>query len=270
MDELSLFKDAPANLIELEQELMRKADVVFTGGLSLYEAKKHRHHNIHPFPSSIDFNHFSEARERLIEPDDQINIPHPRIGFYGVIDERFDSELLVRVADLRPNYQFIVIGPVVKIDPRTLPRRKNIFYLGKKDYHILPLYLSSWDCAMMPFAHNESTRFISPTKTPEFLAAGKPIVSTSIRDVVYPFAHQKLVHIADTPEDFADEIDQALQENKNIEWLDRVDHYLSDHSWDKTFERMASLEISITRTKAKASTRNMYPFEKNTAWSSLT
>lgn len=270
MDELSLFKNAPKELIELEQELMRKADVVFTGGVSLYEAKKHTHHNIHPFPSSIDFHHFVQARERLIEPDDQINIPHPRIGFYGVIDERFDSELLVRVAEERPQYHFIVVGPVVKIDPRTLPRRKNIHYLGKKDYHTLPLYLSGWDCAMMPFAHNESTRYISPTKTPEFLAAGKPIVSTSIRDVMTPYAQQNLIHIADTPEDFARAIDLALQEQKNLEWLDRVDHYLTDHSWDKTFEKMASLEISITRPKARAAAPKIfYPSDKYSSRSML-
>jgi UDP-galactopyranose mutase len=270
MDELSLFKNAPRELVEWEQELMTRADVVFTGGVSLYEAKKHAHHNIHPFPSSIDFAHFAQARERLIEPDDQINIPHPRIGFYGVIDERFDAELLIRVAELRPNYQFIVVGPVVKIDPRTLPRRKNIHYLGKKDYHTLPLYLSGWDCAMMPFAHNESTRYISPTKTPEFLAAGKPIVSTSIKDVVTPYAQQHLIHIADAPDEFATAIDLALQEKNNLEWLDRVDHYLADHSWDKTFEKMASLEISITRPKARATApKILYPFEKNSSRSTL-
>jgi hypothetical protein len=257
MDELSLFKDAPRELVELEQELMKKADVVFTGGISLFEAKKNAHHNIYPFSSSIDFNHFSEARQRLIEPDDQIRIPHPRIGFYGVIDERFDSGLLGKVARLRPNYHFIIVGPVIKIDPRTLPRSKNIHYLGKKDYHALPLYLSGWDCAMMPFAHNESTRYISPTKTPEFLAAGRPIVSTSIRDVVNPYAQQRLVHIADTSEEFADALDFALQEKSNREWLDRVDHYLADFSWDKTFQRMASLEISITRPKARSTTSKL-------------
>lgn len=252
MDELSLFKGAPQMLIDRERELMRRADVVFTGGQSLYEAKKALHHNIHPLPSSIDYEHFSQARQKLIEPDDQINIPRPRIGFYGVIDERFNIELLMQLADLRPNYHFIVVGPVVKIDPRTLPRRNNIHYLGKKDYHALPLYLAGWDCAMMPFAHNESTRFISPTKTPEFLAAGKPVVSTSIRDVVCPYGNQKLVHIADTPEDFLDAIDRAMEERKNPEWLDRVDHYLRDHSWDLTFKKMAEMEIKITRPKAKS------------------
>lgn len=249
MDELSLFKGAPQSLIDMEAELMRKADVVFTGGHSLYEAKKHNHHNIHPFPSSIDFNHFSQARQKLVEPDDQINIPHPRIGFYGVIDERFDIDLLMRMAELKPEYQFVIVGPVVKIDPRTLPRRANIHYLGKKDYHALPLYLAGWDCAMMPFALNDATKFISPTKTPEFLAAGKPVVSTSIKDVVNPYGHHRLVHIADKPEDFISCIEKAMEERKHPEWLDRVDHNLSQNSWDITFEKMAALEKLVNRAR---------------------
>jgi len=249
MDELSLFKDAPQILLDMENELMQKADLVFTGGHSLYEAKKHRHHNIHPFPSSIDYNHFSKARQKLVEPDDQINIPHPRIGFYGVIDERFNIELLMQMADLRPDFQFIVVGPVVKIDPNTLPIRPNIHYLGKKDYHALPLYLAGWDCAMMPFALNDSTKFISPTKTPEYLAAGKPVVSTSIKDVVHPYGNQQLVHIADTPEDFIDAIENAMEARKLPEWLDRVDHYLVENSWDITFNRMAQLEIKFSKNR---------------------
>jgi Glycosyl transferases group 1 len=251
MDELSLFKDAPQMLIDLEAELMRKADVVFTGGHSLYEAKKSLHHNIHPIPSSIDFAHFAQARQRLVEPDDQVNIPHPRVGFYGVIDERFNIDLLKEMANLRPEYHFVIIGPVVKIDPRTLPRRNNIHYLGKKDYHALPLFVAHWECAMMPFALNDATRFISPTKTPEFLAAGKPVVSTSIRDVIHPYHHQQLVHIADTAEDFIEAIDLAMAQRNNPEWIDRVDHYLRDNSWDNTFGKMAELEMHITRPQMR-------------------
>jgi hypothetical protein len=249
MDELSLFKGAPQSLIDMEAELMTRADVVYTGGHSLYEAKKHSHHNIHPFPSSIDFNHFAQARQKLVEPDDQINIPHPRIGFYGVIDERFNIDLLGQMADLRPDHQFIILGPVVKIDPRTLPKRTNIHYLGKKDYHALPLYLAGWDCAMMPFALNDSTKFISPTKTPEFLAAGKPVVSTSIKDVVHPYGKNRLVHIADKAEDFIACIDMAMAERKHPEWLDRVDHTLGQNSWDITFEKMAALEKVVNRAR---------------------
>lgn len=252
MDELSLFKGAPQSLIDLEAELMKRADVVFTGGHSLFEAKKNNHHNIHAFPSSIDYTHFSQARSRLVEPDDQINIPHPRIGFYGVIDERFNIDLLAQMADLKPDFHFVIVGPVVKIDPRTLPRRTNIHYLGKKDYHALPLYLAGWDCAMMPFALNDSTKFISPTKTPEFLAAGRPVVSTSIKDVVHPYGNQRLVHIADTAEDFIAAIDLALQQRKDAEWMDRVDHNLKTNSWDITFEKMASLELQVSTSRSSA------------------
>ncbi len=252
MDELSLFKGAPQSLLDLENELLKISDLVFTGGESLYQAKKHRHHNIHPFPSSIEYEHFCMAREIFDDPEDQVDIPHPRIGFYGVIDERLNIELLKKIAELRPDYQFIILGPVIKIDPDDLPKAKNIHYLGKKEYIELPLYLSGWECAMMPFALNDSTKFISPTKTPEFLAAGRPVVSTSITDVVNPYKNESLIHIADTPEDFIDCIEKAMSENTH-EWLSKVETFLKGNSWDKTFERIASLELDLCKTTADAS-----------------
>lgn len=243
MDELSAFKNAPDLLIEMEAELLKMAHVVFTGGQSLYEAKKNRHHNCHPFPSSIDGDHFRKARTETDEPHDQKNIPHPRIGFFGVIDERMDIELVDRIAQLRPDWQIVMIGPVVKIDPATLPRRSNIHYLGKKDYKDLPKYLAGWDLAILPFARNESTQFISPTKTPEYLAAGRPVVSTSIRDVIRPYAQEGLVSIADTAEEFVDAAEKAMAQAKtDSQWLKRVDSFLASMSWDVTYEKMAELE----------------------------
>jgi UDP-galactopyranose mutase len=248
MDELSAFKFAPPELIEMESELLKKADIVFTGGHSLYEAKKHRHSNIHPFPSSIDYNHFAKARGPVSEPADQAKIPHPRLGFFGVIDERMNIELLEGLAKARPDWQIVMIGPVVKIDPATLPKLPNIHYLGKKDYKELPAYLAGWDCALMPFALNESTKYISPTKTPEYLAAGRPVVSTSIQDVVKPYGHEKLVHIADTAEDFVGACEKAMHEARHdAEWKVRVDEFLALNSWDITWRNMVSLERAVYR-----------------------
>ena len=257
MDELSLFKGAPQALIDQEALLMKKADVVFTGGQSLYEAKKFKHNNIHPFPSSIDFTHFSKSRESLVEPEDQANIPHPRIGFYGVVDERFNIDLLGEIADLRPDYQFVIIGPVVKIDEATLPKRENIHYLGKKEYHALPLYLAGWDCSMMPFALNDSTRFISPTKTPEYLAAGRPVVSTSIHDVIHPYADVKLVYIADDAKTFVASIERAMTEKANDpQWINRVDQFLYGNTWDATFARILGHEMLVRSHKRSTIDKN--------------
>ena len=242
MDELSAFKGAPPALLDRESELFDRADVVFTGGASLYEAKQDRHPNIHPFPSSVDAAHFMQARNPIEEPADQASIPHPRIGFFGVLDERLDIELLRGAAELRPDYHFVMIGPVVKIDPADLPKRDNIHYLNGKDYKELPAYLAGWDVAMMPFARNESTKFISPTKTPEYLAAGRPVVSTSIRDVVRPYGEMDMVRIADTPEEFASAIDHFLSEQHDAaEWMERVDAYLSGLSWNRTWQHMKNL-----------------------------
>ncbi|HEY3475351.1 MAG TPA: glycosyltransferase, partial [Anaerolineales bacterium] len=187
MDELSLFKGAPAQLQELERELISRADLIFTGGQTLYEGKRKGHDNVYLFPSSIDAAHFEQARKEQTDPDDQADIPHPRLGFFGVIDERFDIELLQELAQARPNWQLVMLGPVVKIDPESLPKLPNIHYLGMKTYAQLPSYLANWDVALLPFALNDSTRFISPTKIPEYLAGGKPVVSTPIQDVINPY-----------------------------------------------------------------------------------
>jgi len=241
MDELSAFRFAPPKLLELENELFKKADIVFTGGHTLYQAKKNRHHNIHPFPSSIDKNHFQAARKIKADPDDQKNIPFPRLGFYGVIDERFDIELLREVSIKKPDWHFVMIGPVVKIDPSDLPTADNIHYLGAKSYEDLPKYISHWDIALVLFALNESTEFISPTKTPEYLAAGLPVISTPIKDVVNPYGVSKLVYIADNADSFIEHAEKELTKKCRKEWLSKVDRFLANDSWDNTFEKMNML-----------------------------
>jgi UDP-galactopyranose mutase len=240
MDELSAFRDAPPALREREAELLSRADLVFTGGQSLYEAKRHQHRAIYPFPSSIDSSHFAQARAVTSDPADQAGIPHPRLGFFGVIDERMDIGLLDAVAAARPDWHLVLVGPVVKIEESELPRRPNIHYLGGKSYEDLPTYLAGWDVALLPFARNESTRFISPTKTPEYLAAGKPVVSTSIRDVVRPYGDMGLVRVADTPREFVEAVELSLAEDPASR-MGVVDAFLSRTSWDRTWGRMSEL-----------------------------
>jgi glycosyltransferase involved in cell wall biosynthesis len=240
MDELSAFAGAPQALRDREAELMRRADVVFTGGYSLYEAKRGLHPNIHPFPSSVDVAHFAQARGKIADPPDQAAIPGPRLGFFGVIDERLDIELVDGVAALRPGWQIVLIGPVVKIDPASLPRRPNIHYLGQKSYGELPAYLAGWDVALVPFARNQATRYISPTKTPEYLAAGRPVVSTSIRDVVRPYGELGLARIADAPADFVAAVEACLEDRWDLR-LPEVDRFLAQTSWDGTWARIEAL-----------------------------
>lgn len=241
MDELSAFKFAPPEMKKFEQDLLNKADLVFTGGHSLYEAKKNAHHSIYPFPSSIDKDHFAQARQSSDEPEDQRTIASPRFGFYGVIDERMDIDLLASVAGLRPHWQFVLIGPIVKIDPASLPKHQNIHYLGSKTYRELPRYLSGWDIALIPFARNESTQFISPTKTPEYLMGGKPVISTSIQDVIEPYGNKGLVEIADTAEQFIAAAERILSMKDRDSWLKKVDTLLATNSWSDTWSRMMKL-----------------------------
>jgi UDP-galactopyranose mutase len=252
MDELSMFKFAPPELIDNENRLFEKADVVFTGGQSLYEAKRHRHKNVWAFPSSIDTAHFNQARKITEEPEDQKSIKRPRLGYCGVIDERIDIDLVREIAEKRPEWQIIMIGPVVKIDEADLPRLENIHYLGMKDYKDLPKYIAGWDAALMPFALNDSTKFISPTKTPEYLAAGKPVVSTAIRDVARPYGEKNLVAIAKNADEFIAAVEQAMNENR-AEKLVEVDKFLLQTSWEKTYRRMAELISEAIAEKAASS-----------------
>jgi glycosyltransferase involved in cell wall biosynthesis len=246
MDELSAFKGAPAVLKNREAELLKRANLVLTGGQSLYEAKRHQHQNIHPFPSSVDAAHFGQARRITNDPVDQASIPHPRLGFFGVIDERMDLALLEGVASARPDWHIVLLGPVAKIDPASLPQRPNIHYLGSKQYSDLPQNVAGWDVALLPFARNEATRFISPTKTPEYMAAGKPVVSTSIRDVVRPYGQQGLVRIADDVPSFVRACVAAMAED-TTKRITLADAFLRQTSWDGTWSRIRVLVDDAVR-----------------------
>ena len=256
MDELSAFHGAPPALRAHEAELFDRADIVFTGGQSLYEAKRLQHPNVHAFPSSVDFAHFHRARAPMSDPPDQAALRRPRVGYFGVLDERLDVALLDSLAALRRDVELVLVGPVVKIDPARLPRRPNIHYLGMKKYDELPAYIAGWDVAMMPFARNEATRFISPTKTLEYIAAGKPVVSTSIRDVVRPYGEMRLARIGDTAAELARAIDAAIAEDPAPR-LAAFDEYLAGTSWDRTWTRMhalvdAALDARVVKGKRAA------------------
>ncbi|MGI4732826.1 MAG: UDP-galactopyranose mutase [Janthinobacterium lividum] len=254
MDELSAFRFADPALLALETRLLARADVVFTGGHSLYEAKAGRHPDVHAFPSAVDGAHFATARGSLPVPADQAPIPGPRLGFFGVIDERIDLALIDAVAAARPDWSLVMIGPVTKIDPDTLPRRANIHWLGGRSYAELPAYLAGWDAAMMPFAINAATRFISPTKTPEYLAGGLPVVSTPIVDVVRHYGALDAVQIATDPAAFVTACRRALALPRGGAWLDAADRLIADHSWNRTFADMKSrIADAIVRRDAPPS-----------------
>lgn len=238
MDELSLFKGAPAELIEQEKFLISEADIVFTGGKSLYESKSQRHPNTFCFPSSVEREHFEKARYHLSLPENLKHIPSPIVGYCGVIDERIDMDLLQNTALLLPGVSFVMIGPLAKIDDSELARAPNIFYLGMKSYESLPQYLAAFNIAMMPFALNDSTKYISPTKTLEYMAAGKPIISTAIKDVERDYSH--CIPIISTAEEFAAAIKELLNTN-NQEYQQDYNKILDRTSWDNTANSMIQI-----------------------------
>ncbi|MBA2565601.1 MAG: glycosyltransferase [Gemmatimonadetes bacterium] len=194
MDELSQFAHAPEGLIERERRLLQRSDLVFTGGTELYRSKSRLHPRVHAFGCGVDFEHFAAAAD--LEPAPEIAaLPRPRFGYVGVIDERLDYDLLERVARANPDGSLVMVGPVIKVNPGELPRPSNVHYLGARPYDALPACLAGFDVCLMPFALNAATEFINPTKTLEYLATGKPVLSTPVREVVRNFGH--LVHVTD-------------------------------------------------------------------------
>ena len=252
MDELSAFLGAPTELIDRERELLKLADLVFTGGPSLYRAKRHRHPNVHCFPSSVDAAHYAKARPGMNdEAADQKPLPRPRIGYFGVIDERIDYHVIRHLATERPEWQIAMVGPVVKVDPELLPKLPNITWFGQRAYAELPSYISGWDVCMLPFARNPSTQFISPTKTLEYMAAERMIVSTPIRDVAEPYGH--IVFLGDRKDEFVAACDRALNLTvaARLERVRLMRDVLSRTSWDSTACRMLALiESAIQKTEA--------------------
>ncbi len=258
MDYLAGFRGAPPGLLTLEAELLERVDAVFCGGVSLHERMRLRHGASHCFPSSVDVAHFSAARREMPDPVDQATIARPRIGYAGVVDERIDLDLVDGLAAMRPGWQIVLIGPIVKIDPEDVPARQNIHRLGMKPYAELPSYLAGWDVGWMPFARNDATRYISPTKTPEYLAAGLPVVSTSITDVIEPYGRHGLVSIADDAEGTIEAVEGALAGSG----FDggRVDAFLAERSWDRTWRAMAAIVEDLeARSAHPRSTRRTVP-----------
>jgi UDP-galactopyranose mutase len=259
MDELSAFKDAPRQMRQRETALLKSAQLVLTGGPSLYESKRRLHSNVLCLPSAVDADHYSHAHATArVEPMQRAQqlqgaIAHPRLGFFGVIDERLDLELIAEVADADPAWQLVMVGPVVKIDPGQLPKRANLHWLGQQPYELLPQLVAGWDVCLMPFALNEATRYISPTKTLEYMAAGKPIVSTGINDVKSMFSD--VVRIADDAGSFIESCRAALDErgHHRTERLADMQACVWRYSWAETVDAVhRAIEAVLSQQAGRA------------------
>ncbi len=253
MDELAAFKHAPRQMRQRETALLKTAQVVLTGGPSLYEAKRALHPHVLCLPSAVDADHYAAANALAQEApmrraaELQRGIRRPRLGFFGVIDERLDLDLVAGVADAQPDWQIVMVGPVVKIGRERLPQRPNIHWLGQQPYDILPQLVAGWDVCLMPFALNDATRYISPTKTLEYMACSRPSVSTSIRDVVEPYGH--LVSIADTADDYTAACEAILRRSPQEQagHAQALADIVARTSWDATAREMGELIAAADR-----------------------
>jgi glycosyltransferase involved in cell wall biosynthesis len=255
MDELSQFKFAPPELLERERLLMRQADVVFTGGHKLWQSKSRLHSNVHFFGCGVDSAHFAKARlDSTPRPADLPEQETPILGFYGVIDERLDYALIAHLAEAFPEWTIAMAGPIVKVSPDDLPKAANIKWLGQKQYAELPMYAKAFDVCLMPFALNEATEYINPTKTLEYMAAGKPIVSTAVADVVRNFT--PIVKVARSYDGFAAAA-RAAARAPEPEMIARGIGMAADHSWESIVGKMrghiaTALEVKDTGAEGAA------------------
>ena len=260
IDELTAFKAAPRQLVQRENALMRVANVVFTGGPSLFESRRSRHRSVHLFPSSVDRDHFARGTDVALTHPEVKALARPRLGFFGVLDERLDVDLLRDVAAKRPEWEICLVGPVFKIDPVTLPRAPNLHYYGQRGYDELPQFLAGWDIAMLPFAHNDATRFISPTKTLEYMAAERAIVSTSIADVKRLYGD--VIRFADDADAFVAQCEAALVEPVSVraDRLTAMRRIVAATSWDETAHAMRrQIDIAAARGLTRAARMMLEP-----------
>jgi UDP-galactopyranose mutase len=243
-------------LKELEEELLHRADIVFAAGKSLFNTRCAEHSNIHYLPDGVDLAHFAQARHTTSAPADQAQIPHPRIGYSGPIDECLDLNLLGILAEARPDWQFVLIGPIA-VEEAKLPKHSNIHYLGPKEYNELPAYMAGWNAAMLPFVRNSATRYVNPALVAMYLAAGRPIVSTSVWDVVHPYGEEDLVRIADTLAEFIiAAADLGMDETCDLgPWTERADQFLENASWDRTWREAMELLESTTGIRCYSASR---------------
>jgi glycosyltransferase involved in cell wall biosynthesis len=253
MDELSKFRFAPAALIDRERYLMAQADVVFAGGYKLSQSKAKYHQNVHFFGCGVDVAHFATARSADVRvPREIAALKRPIIGYYGVIDERIDYALLHTLASSLTDVELVMVGPVVKVDPAELPRAENIHWLGQRQYAELPAHVKGFDVCLMPFALNEATEYINPTKTLEYMAAGKPIVSTAVSDVVHNFT--PVVAVADSYQEFVAAVRDAIA-SPSAELIARGLEQARANSWESIVARMERIIRDAIRTRESRTER---------------
>ena len=230
---------------------LARADLLLTSGSGAYQASRHLHPRTYLFPNAVDVEHFSRARTRHQEPPDQAVIPGPRVGFWGTIDDRIDFHLLDALARRMPDVHFVMLGPVERSGRDRLLPHPNVHWLGSRAYADLPDYVSGWSAAILPYVRNDATRFMSPPQIPEFLAAGRTVVSTSVRDVLHPYGASGLVKVADTVEGFAAALESAFR-GQSLEWQTTVDRYLRALSWESTWEGIEHLVNRVLQQRAEA------------------
>lgn len=251
MDELSQFSGAAPELIEREQELTRMADVIFCGGRKMRDKRLPANDNTHFYGTGVDCRHFGRAMDPSLPIHPDISaLPGPVLGYFGVIDERIDYELLALLAEAEPAWSIVMVGPFAKIDPAAIPRRANLHWLGARSYAELPSLTKGMDLCMMPFALNAATEYINPTKALEYMAAGKAVVATALDEVRSNFS--TVCRIARDSEDFISLCRREVASPSTARIRSGL-RLASDNTWEVIVSKMDGHihDVLISRSSAR-------------------
>jgi len=265
MDELSQFRFAPPELVQRERRLLLNADVVFAGGRKMAQSKRRFNTNVHFYGCGVDVAHFGKARQATTAvPEDIKHIEGKVLGYFGVVDERLDYDLIGQLADANLDWNVVIIGPTAKVNPADFPQRPNLHWLGGRDYSQLPSYTKRFDVALMPFALNEATEYINPTKALEYMATATPIISTPVPDVVSNFS--TVCKISKTSEEFVKfACEQAAQIDQVA--VERGVKMASENTWDAIVAKMEGhiADVFERRTEINSKVRIPVAFSAATA-----
>jgi len=242
VDDYSAFPGVgdPFTVLNDEWQLVKKSSVVIVASKMLHERISKANSNCILVSNGADFKHFNRAVNFKEKPSEIKNLNHPIVGFIGAIWDWIDINLICKLAELHPEYSILLVGPVY-YGGEKLRRFSNIFAIGHKPYEVLPQYLACMDVCLIPFKINRLTLASNPIKLYEYLAAGKPVVSTALPEVCENASD--LVYIARDEEDFIRKVEEAVKEaeSPNKELVMRRINFAKENSWEKRIETIEKL-----------------------------
>ncbi len=241
IDDYAASPDVDAEAVRnMDEELTRNADLVFVAAKTLLEPKRKLNDNTFVSPHGVDVEHFGRAQvPSLPIPSDVRDLPHPVVGFFGLIESRMDLELLGFLARSRPNWTFLMIGRVA-VAERELPSLPNLHFIGKRPYESLPAYGKHFDAAIIPYRQTQFNYHANPLKLREYLAMGKPVVAVSTPEID---RYSDVVDVVNSHEEFLSRLDAVFSGTDEPSDVARRMNRVAGESWDSRLNEVFEIVL---------------------------